>query len=288
MEVPDFIVKKKLRKFLEEDIGYGDITTNCILKGEGPNGTAQIITRQEGVVSGLKEAALLFEFFQVKAIPKTEDGTKIQKKEVIMELEGPVRGILACERTALNLLMRMSGIATATNKIIKKVRAVNSKVRIACTRKTTPGFRYFEKKAVESGGGDSHRYRLDDMVLIKDNHLKINSNITDVINTVRAAVSFSKKIEIEVTSTEQALEAAEAQVDILMLDNFKPPEIQSTLDLLDQNNLRNIILEVSGNITQENILEYAKLDIDIISMGALTHSAPALDLTLDLRCEESF
>jgi len=288
MEVPDFILKKKLRKFLEEDIGYGDITTNCILKGNSPNGAAQIITRQDGIVSGLKEATILFALYQVKAIPKKEDGTKIQKKEVLMEIEGPVKGILACERTALNLLMRMSGIATATNKIIKKVREVNPKVRIACTRKTTPGFRYFEKKAVESGGGDPHRNRLDDMVLIKDNHLKINSNITEVIDTVRKSVSFSKKIEIEVTSAEQALEAAKCNVDILMLDNFKPPEIQRTVNLLEENNLRNLILEVSGNITQENILEYAKLDIDIISMGALTHSAPALDITLDLQYEETF
>lgn len=288
MEVPEFILKKKLREYLEEDIGYGDITTNYILKGESPNGIARIITRRDGIVSGLKEAALLFELFKVDAFPKKEDGAKIQKKEIIMELKGPIKGILTCERTALNLLMRMSGIATATNRIIKKVREINQKVKIACTRKTTPGFRYFEKKAVELGGGDPHRYRLDDMILIKDNHLKINSNIAEIIDTVRKYVSFSKKIEIEVTSTEQALEAAKANADILMLDNFKPLEVQEIITLLEENNLRNIILEVSGNITQENILEYAKLDIDIISMGALTHSAPALDITLDLEYMETF
>jgi len=288
VEVPEFILKKKLREYLEEDIGYGDITTNYILKGESPNGIARIITRRDGIVSGLKEAALLFELFKVDAFPKKEDGAKIQKKEIIMELKGPIKGILTCERTALNLLMRMSGIATATNRIIKKVREINQKVKIACTRKTTPGFRYFEKKAVELGGGDPHRYRLDDMILIKDNHLKINSNIAEIIDTVRKYVSFSKKIEIEVTSTEQALEAAKANADILMLDNFKPLEVQEIITLLEENNLRNIILEVSGNITQENILEYAKLDIDIISMGALTHSAPALDITLDLEYMETF
>jgi nicotinate-nucleotide pyrophosphorylase (carboxylating) len=283
MELPDTILKKKLKKFLNEDIGYGDITTNSIIEGVGPNGKAKIFTRQEGVVSGLKEAAYLFEFFDVNANLQKEEGVKVQKNDIIMELEGPIKGILACERTALNLLMRMSGIATATYKVIKKVREVNSKVRIACTRKTTPGFRYFEKKAVQSAGGDPHRYRLDDMVLIKDNHLKINPNIQEIITTVRKRVSFSKKIEIEVTSAEQALDAAKAKVDILMLDNFKPLEIQKTIDLLKKSNLRNVILEVSGNITQENIVEYAKLDIDVISMGTLTHSAPALDITLDLQ-----
>jgi nicotinate-nucleotide pyrophosphorylase (carboxylating) len=283
MELPDTVLKKKLKKFLNEDIGYGDITTNSIIEGAGPNGKANIFTRQEGVVSGLKEASCLFEFFDVSASLQKEEGAKVQKNDILMELEGPVKGILACERTALNLLMRMSGIATATYKVIKKVREVNSKVRIACTRKTTPGFRYFEKKAVQSAGGDPHRYRLDDMVLIKDNHLKINPNIQEIITTVRKRVSFSKKIEIEVTSAEQALEAAKAKVDILMLDNFKPLEIQKTIDLLKKANLRNVVLEVSGNITQENIVEYAKLDIDVISMGALTHSAPALDITLDLQ-----
>ena len=283
VEIPDTILKRKLKKFLEEDIGYGDITTNIIIKGEGPNGKAKIFTRQEGIVSGLKETSLLFEFFDVKASLSKEEGAKIQKNDTLIELDGPIKGILTCERTALNLLMRMSGIATATYKIIKTVREVNSNVRIACTRKTTPGFRYFEKKAVHSAGGDPHRYRLDDMVLIKDNHLKINPNIQEIITTVRNRVSFSKKIEIEVTSAEQALAAAKAKVDILMLDNFKPLEIQKTIDLLKKGNLRNVILEVSGNITQENILEYAKLDIDVISIGALTHSAPALDITLDLQ-----
>jgi nicotinate-nucleotide pyrophosphorylase (carboxylating) len=282
MEISDAILRKKLKKFLEEDIGYGDITTNSIIEGIGPNGTAKIFTRQEGIISGLKEAALLFEFFNVNASPKQEEGAKVQKNDILMELEGPIKGILTCERTALNLLMRMSGIATTTYKVIKKVREVNVNVRIACTRKTTPGFRYFEKKAVYSAGGDPHRYRLDDMVLIKDNHLKNNPNIQEIISTVRKRVSFSKKIEIEVTTAEQALEAAKAKVDILMLDNFKPLQVQKTIELLKKNNLRNVTLEISGNITSENILEYAKLEIDVISMGALTHSAPALDITLDL------
>ncbi|HUX99709.1 MAG TPA: carboxylating nicotinate-nucleotide diphosphorylase [Candidatus Deferrimicrobium sp.] len=284
MELPDTILRKKIKEFLEEDIGFGDITTNSIIKGTGSNRKASIFTRRDGIVAGLKEIVILFDFFHVKTHANKEDGTRIQANEIIMELEGPVKGILAGERTALNLLMRMSGIATTTFNIVEKVRQVNPSVKIACTRKTTPGFRYFEKKAVKLGMGDTHRYRLDDMVLIKDNHLKLIPDIPQIIKLVRESVGFSKKIEIEVTSVEQALEAAKAKVDILMLDNFKVSEVQRAIDALEQNNLReNVFLEVSGNITPENILNYANLRVDVISLGYLTHSIKALDISLDLK-----
>ncbi|MHA1132553.1 MAG: carboxylating nicotinate-nucleotide diphosphorylase [Candidatus Helarchaeota archaeon] len=283
MELPDFIVRKKIKEFLEEDIGFGDITTGVIVGETGIKGKAKIFTREEGVVAGLKEASILFEFFHVKSFLKAKDGEKVQAKEILMELEGPVKGILMGERTALNLLMRMSGIATLTNKLNEKVRKVNNSVKIACTRKTTPGFRYFEKRAVELGMGDTHRYRLDDMVLIKDNHLKFIPEISKIVDLVRRKISFSKKIEIEATSIEQALEAARQGIDILMLDNFKVMDVQKTLHKLRQNNLRDqLIIEISGNITPDNILEYAKLDIDVISLGHLTHSVKALDISLDL------
>jgi nicotinate-nucleotide pyrophosphorylase (carboxylating) len=284
MELPDHILRKKMKEFLEEDIGFGDITTNSIIKGMGPNRKASIFTRQDGIVAGVKEASILFELFHVDTHIKKEDGAKVQANEIILELEGPVKGILAGERTALNILMRMSGIATTTFGMIEKVRQINPSVKIACTRKTTPGFRYFEKKAVELGMGDPHRFRLDDMILIKDNHLKILSDIPQIIKRVRESVSFSKKIEIEVTSVEQALEAAKAKVDILMLDNFIVSEVKRAIDALKQNNLKqNVILEVSGNITPENILNYAKLEVDVISLGYLTHSIKALDISLDLK-----
>ncbi len=284
MGLPDFVLKKKIQEFVEEDLGFGDITTNAIIKGVGPNGKAYILTREEGVIAGLEEATVLFDLFHVKAHSKKEDGAKIQAKEIVMELDGPLKGILAGERTALNLLMRMSGIATATSKLLEKIRPVNSTVKIACTRKTTPGFRYFEKRAVELGMGDTHRLRLDDMVLIKDNHLKIIPDIPKLIKQIRNQVSFSKKIELEVTSTEQALIAAKAEVDILMLDNFSVSNAKKTIELLKQQNLRDrLLLEVSGNITPENILEYAKLDVNVISLGYLTHSVKSLNLTLDLQ-----
>ena len=284
MELPDFIIRKKIKDFLEEDLGFGDITTNTIIEGVGPDGKAQILTREDGVVAGLKEVSILFDFFHVKSRFKKEDGAKIKANDVLLELEGPIKGILKGERTALNLLMRMSGIATATYKLVEKVQKINSNVKIACTRKTTPGFRYFEKRAVQLGMGDTHRFGLDDMVLIKDNHLKINADIPNLIKSIRNKISFSKKIEIEVTSAEQAIVAAKAKVDILMLDNFTVSEVQKAIDLLKKNKLRShLILEVSGNITPENILEYAELDVNVISMGYLTHSARSLDVTLDLQ-----
>ena len=283
MELPDFIVKKKIKDYLEEDIGYGDITSNLIIEGKGPKGKGQILTREDGIVAGLREISILFELFHVKTSSKKKDGDKVHANDVLMEVEGSIKNILQGERTALNLLMRMSGIATATYKLIEKVREVNSNLKIACTRKTTPGFRYFEKRAVQLATGDTHRFRLDDMVLIKDNHLKLFSDIPELVKKVRNKLSFSKKIEIEVTSPDQALEAAKTQVDIIMLDNFPVSDIQKTLELLEQNNLRNhLILEVSGNITPDNILDFAKLNVDVISLGYLTHSARSLDVTLDL------
>ncbi|MHA1264144.1 MAG: carboxylating nicotinate-nucleotide diphosphorylase [Candidatus Helarchaeota archaeon] len=283
MNLPDFIIRRKIKEYLEEDLGFGDITTNTLIKGSGPFKKAQILTREAGVVAGLQEAIILFNFFHVKSKLMKVDGGEIQQSEVLLELEGPIKGILKGERTALNLLMRMSGIATATHKLIKKVQQVNSKIKIACTRKTTPGFRYFEKRAVQLGGGDPHRYRLDDLVLIKDNHLKMGSSISQIVQQIRGSLSFTKKIEIEVSSIKDALEAAKAKVDIIMLDNFTPAEIKQTIEVLKENQLReHLILEVSGNITPQNILNYAKLDIDVISSGYLTHSVKALDLTLDL------
>ncbi|TFG05854.1 MAG: carboxylating nicotinate-nucleotide diphosphorylase [Promethearchaeota archaeon] len=283
MELPDFIVRKKIKEFIEEDLGFGDITTRSITNSIDSPRKAKIITREDGIVAGLQEASILFDFLKVKSTLTKADGSFIRASDTLMELSGAIGGILQGERTALNLLMRMSGIATATNAIVKQVQKINSRVRVACTRKTTPGLRYFEKRAVSLGGGDSHRNRLDDMVLIKDNHLKIVPDISEVVKRVRERVSFTKKIEIEVTTIEQALEAATEKVDIIMLDNFSISEAQKVVDLLTQNNLRKLVLlEISGNITPKNISEYAKLDVDIISLGYLTHSAKALDLTLDL------
>jgi len=204
----------------------------------------------------------------------------------VMELSGSARAILSAERTVLNIMMRMSGIATETSKLVEATKKVNSKIRIACTRKTTPGFRYFEKKAVALGGGDTHRFRLDDMILIKDNHLSIIGGVREAVKQARLKTSFSKKIEVEVENPEQALEAALAGADIIMFDNMPPEEAKKTLELLEERGLREkVLIELSGGITPENIEKYSALNVDIISMGYITHSARALDLSLDFEKE---
>ena len=179
--------------------------------------------------------------------------------------------------------MRMSGIATVTQSILSKIKKVNPRVRIACTRKTAPGLRYFDKKAVELGGGDTHRLRLDDCILIKDNHLRIAGSVKDAVKKVKEKVSFTKKIEVEVENINQAIEAAEAEVDIIMLDNMTTEEILSIRKEIDKKELKKrVLVEASGGITQKNVIEYAKTGVDIISMGSLTHSVKSINLNLEI------
>jgi len=199
-------------------------------------------------------------------------------------LKGSSRDILIVERTSLNLLSRMSGIATQTKKYVLAAKKANPKIRVAATRKTTPLLAYFEKKAVKAGGGDSHRMSLEDEVLIKNNHLKLFKNVKVAVETAKKETSFANKIEIEVGNTKDALIAAEAGVDIVMLDNMNPSEIKKTIAVLEKNKMRDrILIEASGGVTLENISEYAKTGVDVISVGALTHSAPALNINLRIK-----
>jgi len=196
---------------------------------------------------------------------------------------GRARDILSAERTVLNILMRMSGIATQTRRLVETVRRAGFNVRIAATRKTAPGLRLLDKRAVVIGGGDPHRFRLDDAVLIKDNHVRVAGGVREAIRRARSAASFSKKIEVEVQSLEEALESAECGVDILMLDNMSVEEAKRTIKALEDRGLREkVIIEVSGRIDEKNILEYAKLGPDVISVGALTHSVRAADISLEV------
>lgn len=282
MELPKEILKNKLLSFLQEDLGYGDITSNLLildnLKIKGA-----IISDEAGIIAGINEIIILCEIMNIKINPLFTDGNKISADSTLIEIEGNAKSILAVERTLLNILMRMSGIATTTKNIIDDIEKINPKLKIACTRKTTPGFRYFEKKAVSIAGGDTHRYRLDDMVLIKDNHLYFIDDLSDAIINLKKNLSFSKKIELEVKSKKRALQAAKLPIDILMLDNFSIDEANQTIDELKKENLRDkILIEISGGITPESIKDYALLDIDIISMGFLTHSINALGMSLDI------
>lgn len=273
--IPEFIIKKKILEYLEEDLYYGDVT--CV---EDRNVVANIISKDDGVIAGVKVAKIAFESFGIEVLSSIKDGDLISKGDVVMRVKGNSKDILMLERTVLNILMRMSGIATVTAEMVEKARSVNSNVRIAATRKTTPGFRIFEKMAVEIGGGDAHRFGLGDCVMVKDNHIAVVGDLVKAIRLAKSA-SFTKKIEVEVRSVEEALIAAKEGVDVIMLDNFKPWEIEEVIALLEKDGVRkNVLLEVSGGITPENVKEYAKTGVDVISTGYITHSAKALDLSL--------
>jgi len=272
----------RIEEYLEEDVGFGDITSDLLVREE--LGSARIKTNEECVLAGLEEAIEIFSMLGVSTFPMARDGDHISKGEGIVVLEGPLKKILLGERLALNFLMRMSGIATATNKVVEICRKVNRDIKVAATRKTTPGFRVYEKKAVMLGGGDPHRFRLDDAIMIKDNHLKVVGSITQAVSMARKA-SFSKKIEVEVEVVEQALEATKAGADIVMLDNMTPDQVELAYLAVKKLNDK-ILVEVSGGITPENVSQYAK-HADIISLGWLTHSTRAIHLSLDITSVKS-
>ncbi len=272
------ILIEYLLRFLEEDAPFGDITSETVIP-EDLEARAVIIAKQDGVIAGLEEAKALFEHFGVKAKLKARDGNEVKKGDVLIELEGNARKILLVERTALNIIGRMSGIATQVRRLMEKVRAVNPNVRVAGTRKTL--LKPLDKKAIMLGGGEPHRFSLSDAILIKDNHLAL----VPLEEAVKRAKAFSiyKVVEVEVESLEDALKAARVGVDVIMLDNMTPGRIKEVLEALKREGLRERVkIEVSGGITEENIQSYAKLDIDVISLGALTHSVKNFDVSLEV------
>jgi len=283
----DFIVEHALRSFLAEDIGYGDITTNALvdskLRAEG-----RIVCKESALIAGVEEALLLLKLVSCEGKAEVHDGDRVKEGATVLSGRGPARSLLYVERTMLNLLSHMSGIATATADLVSIVRKERAgKVKVACTRKTIPGLRYFEKKAVMLGGGDSHRLRLDDAVLIKDNHLALAGSIRESVRHARTVVSFTKKIEVEATTPDQAVDAAEAGADIVLLDNMTPREVQRSLSLLEAKSIRKrVLVEASGGITRENIASYAKTGVDVVSVGAITHSARAIDMSMEVHASK--
>jgi len=282
MFLPKRILEEKLRRFLEEDMGQGDITTQLTI----PATTiieAEVIVKERGMMAGIEEALVLCESLDLAATALTSDGSVVKPRTPILRIAGDARTTLTAERTLLNLLSRMSGVATATNHLVSKVKAAGYKTSVACTRKVTLGLGYFDKKAVFIGGGDTHRLHLDDLVLIKDNHVKIAGGVGKTVRKARESASFSKKIEVEVASAEDALEAAKAGADIIMLDNLSPADVKKTVALLTKKEVRSmVLLEASGGITEENILEYAAAGVDVVSIGEITHSVKALDMSLEV------
>ncbi|MHA2253050.1 MAG: carboxylating nicotinate-nucleotide diphosphorylase, partial [Candidatus Kariarchaeaceae archaeon] len=207
------------------------------------------------------------------------DGDLIKKGDVILQLKGKPSNILQAERLALNILSHMSGISTTTSKLVGIVKSRNSMSKVTATRKTIPGIRKYQKWAVKVGGGDTHRMSLSSMILIKENHIASYGGISNAIESIRKKISFSTKLEIEVRIDEEAIQAASAGVDVIMLDNYKPKQIQNILPRLRDINSK-LIVEASGNINIENIVAYADTNVDIISLGEITHSVKAFDMTL--------
>lgn len=271
-----------IKFMLKEDEGFGDITSNALIP-EDKTFYAKLVSKDDGILAGIEVIKGMFEEYGIDILSSMDDGDKIKKGDILLELEGNARKILLLERTALNLLMRMSGVATKTNRIVKSVNEINDKIRVAGTRKTAPALQKFDKMAISIGGGDPHRSALDDMVLIKDNHIAVVGSVEEALKRAKKNVSFSKKIEIEVENADDAVIAAKNGADIVMFDNMSPNEAQDTLDILIENGLReNVLIEISGGITEDNILDYSPLDVDIISLGSLTHQASSLNFSLDM------
>ncbi len=264
-----------IRLALKEDISNEDVSTNAVIK-EYKKGTVQLICKQNGVICGLEVFARTFKILD----PATEikfyakDGDKVAKSRHIADLTGDIRVLLQGERTALNYLQRMSGIATYTAQVAELLKG--SKTKLLDTRKTTPNMRLFEKYAVRCGGGNNHRYNLSDGVMLKDNHIGAAGGITAAVKAAKEYSSFVRKIEVEVETLEQCREALQAGADIIMLDNMSVEDMKKAVAMIDGKALT----ECSGNVTKENITAIISTGVDFVSSGALTHSAPILDLSL--------
>jgi nicotinate-nucleotide pyrophosphorylase (carboxylating) len=270
-------IKKELLRFISEDVQSGDITSVLLPKNKI---ISKIISREDGILAGVRFAREIFRLkgCNVKIIKK--DGAKLKPHQIILQVSGNARTILSCERTALNLLSRMSGIATHTDLLVSKIRKINRKTKLYSTRKTAPGLRFFDKEAVRIGGGHKHRMSLSDMVMIKDNHLLVSNSMEDIIKNARKR---HKNVEVEVENQIDAVIAASSGATIVMLDNFSPDQIKKTITMLQKKKLRNKVkLEASGGINSKNITAYAKTGVDMISVGSITNSVKGLDLSLEV------
>ena len=269
-----FNSKKQLISFLAEDIGKGDITSALLAKKKI---TVKIISREKAIVAGVIHAKEIFKLKGCTSKILKKDGSKVNPNGTIMTITGDAAKILMCERTALNLLTRMSGIATQTNFLVKKI---PSKTKLYATRKTAPGLRYFDKEAVEIGGGKKHRLRLDEMVMIKDNHIAIHDSLEELITKAKRK---HKKFEVEVENISDVTLAAKSGAGIIMLDNFTPSQIKKAIQTLKNQKLRNkVLLEASGGINEKNIVTYGKTGVDIISVGSITNSVKGIDMSLEI------
>lgn len=273
-------VKQSLKQWLEEDIGSGDVTTmTTIPLDHGSKGIIHV--KDDGVVAGLPVAQAVFALVDgsLRFTARVQEGDRVNRGTVLAEVEGSTRSILLGERLALNLLQRLSGIATRTREMAEAIKGLPA--RLVDTRKTTPGHRLLEKYAVRVGGGHNHRFGLYDAVMIKDNHIKGAGGITRAVRSSRSQIPHTMKIEVEVESREQLLEALEAGADIIMLDNMGVPEMKAATALIKERS-PHVVVEASGNVTMDTVRAIAETGVDVISVGRLTYSVQALDISLDL------
>ena len=264
-----------IRMALQEDITSEDVSTNAVMP-TATKGTVDLIAKEDGVVAGLEIYARVFKILdeKIEIDLHCKDGDEVKKGELMATITGDIRVLLSGERVALNYLQRMSGIATYTRQVAKLLEGSN--VTLLDTRKTTPNCRVFEKYAVRVGGGHNHRYNLSDGVLLKDNHIGAAGSVAKAVKMAKAYAPFVRKIEIEVETLDQVKEAVEAGADIIMLDNMTPEVMKQAVELIDGR----AQTECSGNITKENIQKIREIGVDFVSSGALTHSAPILDISM--------
>ena len=266
-----------IRAALEEDMPFGDVSTMSVMPEPRP-GRVQLIAKQDGVIAGLGVFARVFALIDpaVTVNALVADGDEVTSGQHLATVEGDVRVLLEGERVALNYLQRMSGVATYTHRIVAALESAGAKTRLVCTRKTTPGLRLFEREAVRMGGGHLHRYGLSDAVMLKDNHIDAAGGVTRAIEMARAHASFTTTVEIECENLDMVREAVEAGADIIMFDNMTHDDMAAAIELI----AGRAKTECSGNVDANNIRALADLGVDFISSGALTHSAPILDLSL--------
>ena len=274
---------KIIEYMILEDEGFGDVTSNAVIDKDQV-AVAEITSKEDGILAGVNLAKDIFDYMNIEVIFNLDEGSRITKGDLLFYIKGNASDILLAERTVLNLLMHMSGVATFANSYVEIVKDYD--VIVAGTRKTAPALAKFDKMALAIGGADTHRFSLDDMILIKDNHIKAVGTPLETLKKAQKNASFSKKIEIEVESLDDAVACVKNNADIVMLDNMSPDEVKEVLDALENLNIRqNSLIEVSGGITKDNICDYACLGVDIISVGAITHSSRSLNFSLNFADE---
>lgn len=273
----DYLIKQALK----EDIGTGDVTTNALIP-DVLFSTATMVAKANGIIAGMEVAEAVFRFLSPNITwkPLVKDGDRIGKGDLLVEMSGPFRALLSGERLALNFLQRMSGIATLTALFVAQVADYGTK--ILDTRKTVPGLRLLDKYAVKAGGGENHRIGLYDMVLIKDNHIKVAGGIKKAVEQIRMLIPAGMKIEVETTSIAEVKEALEMKVDIIMLDNMSNETMRTCVELISHQ----AKVEASGNMNLERVREVAATGVDYISIGALTHSVTALDISMNIKLDQ--